>query len=290
MLSLSKHEDRHRQSMKRIWVASVLLLLAAPAAAAPYSNSGPLPRAERIMSLKVCTDELLLDLVPADRIASVTFLSRETASLKVWPQGARIPINHGTAEEILATRPDLILTDPFMPPALRPILARSGARIVEVPPAETFEQIRAVVRLVAKEVGAEARGEALIARMDESLRALETNKPARTLTVMEWGGGGFVPGKGGLFDTIMTAAGARVVGQGGYYDVESLIAARPDALVYGDTYAGTTSLRADQDLHPALMKHYAGRRISFRSLYGCGVPETAETARQLQNVLRGIAR
>jgi ABC-type Fe3+-hydroxamate transport system substrate-binding protein len=122
--------------------------------------------------------------------------------------------------------------------------------------------------------------------MDESLRELQTHKPARTLTVMEWGGGGYVPGKGGLFDSIVTAAGGRVVGQGGYYDVESLIAAKPDALVYGDTYAGTTSLRADQDLHPALMKRYAGKRIGFRSLYGCGVPEAAGTAKQLQDALR----
>ena len=36
-----------------------------------------------------------------------------------------------TAEEILTTGPDLILTDPFMAPSLRPILAKSGARIVE---------------------------------------------------------------------------------------------------------------------------------------------------------------
>ena len=62
------------------------------------------------MSLKICTDELLLDLVSPSRIASVTFLSREKASLKVWPQGARLPVNHGTAEEIPAARPDLILT------------------------------------------------------------------------------------------------------------------------------------------------------------------------------------
>ncbi len=241
------------------------------------------------MSLKVCTDELLLDLAPPSRIASITFLSREKASLKVWPQGAVIPVNHGTAEEILTTRPDLILTDPFMAPSLRPILAKSGARIVEVPPAENFDQIRDVVRLVAKEVGEEARGEALIARMDATLHDLQAHKPAKALTLMEWGGGGYVPGKGGLFDTVVTAAGGRVVGQGGFYDVESLIAAKPDALVYGDTYAGTTSLRADQDLHPALMKRYAGRRISYRSLYDCGVPEAADAARQIQDALRKVA-
>ena len=136
---------------------------------------------------------------------------------------------------------------------------------MEVPPAENFDQIRADVRLVAKAVGEQARGEALIARMDGELRDLAANRPAKMLTVAEWGGGGYVPGKGGLFDALLTAAGARNVEQGsfGYYDVESLIAANPDALVYDDTYAGTASLRDDQDLHPALMRRYAGRRVHY---------------------------
>lgn len=269
------------------WIAAAaLLMFAGQAAAAPP---------QRIMSLKICTDELLLDLFPpssgkTSRIASVTFLSRERASLKVWPQGASVPVNHGTAEEILSTKPDLILTDPYLAPALRPILAKSGARVLEVPPAENFAQIRAVVRQVAAAVGEKARGEALIARMDARLREMQQRKPQKALTVMEWGTGGYVPGRGGLFDTIVTAAGARTVAQGGYHDVESLIAARPDALLYGDTYAGMASLRADQDLHPALLKQYRGRRISFRSLYGCGVPEVAETAKQVQDALRRIAK
>jgi iron complex transport system substrate-binding protein len=226
-------------------LAAACLVLAGQAAAA----SPP----QRIMSLKICTDELLLDLVPSYRIASVTFLSREKAGLKYWPQAATIPINHGSAEEILATHPDLILTDPFMAPSLRPLLAKTGAKIVEVPPAENFEQIRAVAG---------------------------------------WGTGGYVPGTGGLFDAMLTAAGARNVERGafGYYDVEGLIAANPDALVYGDTYSGTTSLRADQDLHPALLKRYAGRRVSYASLYGCGVPQSAAMARWLQDALLKVRK
>ncbi|HMH65080.1 MAG TPA: ABC transporter substrate-binding protein [Rhizomicrobium sp.] len=243
------------------------------------------------MSLKICTDELLLDLVPPSRIASLTFLSREKAALKVWPQATNIPVNHGSAEEILSTHPDLILTDPFMAPSLRPLLAKSGAKVIEVSPAETFAQIRAVTRLVAQAVGEEARGEALIAAMDADLRTLAAHRPKKMLTVAGWGGGGYVPGTGGLFDTMLTAAGARNVERGsfGYYDVESLIAANPDALVYGDTYSGTTSLRADQDLHPALMRRYAGRRISYASLYGCGVPESVKVALALQAALRRVA-
>ena len=265
--------------MKRgIFAAAVLLLLMGQAAAAPP---------QRIMSLKICTDELLLDLVPPSRIASVTFLSREKAGLKYWPQAATIPVNHGNAEEILQTHPDLILTDPFMAPALRPLLAKTGAKVIEVPPAENFEQIASVTRTVARAVGEEARGEALIAQMDAQLREIASRRPRKPLTVAGWGTGGYVPGRGGLFDAMLTAAGARNVERGafGYYDVESLIAAGPDVLVYGDTYSGTASLRADQDLHPALLKRYAGRRITYTALYGCGVPQSAAITRQLQDAL-----
>jgi iron complex transport system substrate-binding protein len=262
--------------------ATLFLVMGQAAAASPH----------RIMSLKVCTDELLLDLVPPSRIASVTFLSREAASLRVWPQAANIKVNHGTAEEILSTHPDLILTDPFMAPSLRPLLAKSGARILEVPPAENFDQIRAVTRLVARAVGDEAKGEALIAQMDAELRNVAAHRPKRVLTIAGWGGGGYMPGTGGLFDAMLTAAGARNVERGafGYYDVESLIAANPDALVYGDTYSGTTSLRVDQDLHPALLKRYAGRRVTYASLYGCGVPETAKVTREFQTALQAVAQ
>src|SRR5689334_17763150 len=202
--------------MKRICAAAISLLMLGPAVAAPP---------QRIMSLKVCTDELLLDLVPPSRIASVTFLSREKAGLKFWPQAANIPINHGSAEEILSTHPDLILTDPFMPPSLRPLLAKTGAKIVEVPPAENFDQIRNVTRMVAKAVGEEARGEVLIAKMDADLAVVKVHRPAKPLTVAGWGTGGFVPGTGGLFNVMLTAAGARNAERGAfdhYYDVESL--------------------------------------------------------------------
>lgn len=265
------------------WVVAAALLMTLPAAAAP--------KPQRIMSLKICTDALLLDLVAPSRIASVTFLAHEKAALKYWPQAAGVPVNHNTAEEILATRPDLILTDTFTAPSLRPLLARSGARVVEVPPAESFEQIRAVTRMVAAAVGEQARGEALVARMDGELRAMAAQRPVHRLTVAGWGGGGYVPGSGGLFDAMLAEVGVRNVEAGpfGYYDVETLIAKNPDALVYAETYSGTASLRDDQNMHPALLKRYAGRRVSYDSLYGCGVPETALAARRLQAALHTVS-
>jgi iron complex transport system substrate-binding protein len=266
--------------MKKAVIAGVfvVLFLTGTAVGAP---------AHRIMSLKVCTDELLMDLVAPSRIASVTYLSREKASLKVWPMAARIPVNHNSAEEILATHPDMILTDTLTPPALRPLLAKTGAKIVEVPPAENFSDIRANVRLVARAVGEEKKGEALIARMDAALMAMKARRPAHAPTVAQWGTGGYVSGKGGLFDAQLQAAGARNIetARVGYYDVESLLAANPDFLVYGDTYAGLPSLRADQNTQPALLARYRNRRITYQGLYGCGVPQAVEGARQIQDAI-----
>ena len=79
-------------------------------------------------------------------------LIQENAALKLWPQAAHFPVNHNTAEEVLAVHPDLVLTDNFTTPSMRAMLAKSGARIGEVPDAQTFDQIRSVTRIVGDAV------------------------------------------------------------------------------------------------------------------------------------------
>ncbi len=265
----------------------VLAALCSPAVAAPP--------AQRIMSLKLCTDQILMDLASPSRIASLSFLSREKAALKIWPQAARIPVNHNTAEDILAVRPDLVLTDAYTSPAMRAVLEKSGARIVEIPPAEDFPAIAARLRLVGDALDARPRAEMLIARMDATLNQLAQTKPAHPIRVAGWGGGGFLPGRTSLFNAIVEAAGGTNIAGGikdggGYYDVESLIAARPDVLAYGDDYIDTPSLRADQNTHPVLLRLYAKRRIVYpAALYGCGVARSADAAVSLRAALKAAA-
>jgi iron complex transport system substrate-binding protein len=260
--------------------AIVLLALCGPAIAAPP---------QRIMSLTICTDELLMDLAAPGQIASLSYLSREKAALKLWPQAAFLPVNHNTAEEVLAQKPDLVLTLPYASTALRALLEKSGIPILEIPQAQNFDQIRAATHQVADAIGARPRAEALIAHMDATLSQLAATAPARKIRVAGLGGGGFVPGRESLFDAVLQAAGGvNIVGGEGsyYYDIESLIAAQPDILAYGDDYIDTPSLRMDQDDHPALLKLFANRRIVYpAALYGCGVPQSADAAIALRAAL-----
>ena len=280
-----------------------VLLLTAAAALAISGAAGAAETPQRIMSLSLCTDQLLLQLVPPDRITSVTYLSRMAASSYLTAEAFGVSINYGTPEEVAREHPDLVLTGTFSTPAARMLLRRIGANLVEVPPAEDFEQIRAVTRQVAQAVGATQKGEALIAEMDATLADLARTKPTRRIVVAGWTTSGTVPAKGTLFDSILTAAGgenvANIIGEKPLYgqhtafDLEQVVALRPDILAYGNSRVGRADLSGEQLKHPVVRRLFADRQIAYpETLYSCGLPQSATiAARQFrQAMLDAIAK
>jgi iron complex transport system substrate-binding protein len=248
----------------------------------------------RIMSLNVCTDLLLLELAPRARIASVTFLAPEAAQALFPGATVGIALNHGAAEDIVNVKPDLILDSGLSNPMVKRIARRMGVPMVEVKNADSFADIRDVVREVGAAVGEGARAEALIAQMDATLADLAAHPPVRRVRVVAWSGGSFVPGKGSLTDAIITAAGAvNIAAQPGAaestFGVEELLAAAPDALLYGGATLGQPSLLNDQGQHRAVRQLYAGRRIAYNDItHTCGVPQSADSARDLRRALGAL--
>jgi len=276
-----------------------LLALTAVAALALASAAGAAETPQRIMSLSLCTDQLLLQLVPKERIASVTYLSRSSEYAFLSKEANSVPINYGNAEEILSEHPDLVLAGTFAATPARTLLKRIGAALVEVPPAESFEQIRANTRLVARAVGAAEKGEALIAEMDATLAELARTAPAQRIVVAGWDGVGNVPAKGTLFDAILTAAGGENVAErlsasafNGYttVDLEQLVAVHPDILAFGSARVGRLDLSGEQLKHRVVRKLFAGRQITYpETLYSCGLPQSATVAaRDLRRAMLDI--
>jgi iron complex transport system substrate-binding protein len=266
-------------------IRSVIVVMAALVASLAHAADGPV----RIMSLSLCTDQLLLQLVSPERITSVTYLSRLASSSYLSAEAFGVPINYGTPEEVAREHPDLVLTGSYSTPAARMLLRRIGAPLVEVTPAEDFEQIRAVTRQVARAVGATQKGEALIAEMDAALADLARTKPNRRIVVAGWTTSGTVPAKGTLFDSIVTAAGGENVAnllshERGYglhtsFDLEQVVALRPDILAYGNSRVGRFDLSGEQLRHPVVRRLFAGRQIAYpETLFSCGLPQSATIA------------
>jgi hypothetical protein len=104
-----------------VCVCAALLAVAAPAFAKP----------QRVVSINMCMDELVLRLADRDAIASVTWLSQDPRNANMAEAAKGLPANNGLAEEALSFHPDLVLAGPFTErfAKSRPFLAsRSAAR------------------------------------------------------------------------------------------------------------------------------------------------------------------
>jgi iron complex transport system substrate-binding protein len=144
--------------------------------------------------------------------------------------------------------------------------------------------------MVARAVGAVEKGEQLLREMDTTLAALAAGAPARPITIAGWDAAGGVPGKGTLFDSILTAAGGVNIAATwsgpvlGAFDIEELLATRPDLLAFGDSNVGKPTLRSETLRHPAIRRAYANRTIVYpSSYYSCGIPESARAAQLLRD-------
>jgi iron complex transport system substrate-binding protein len=255
------------------------------------------PGPQHVMSLSMCTDDLLLELLPPERIASVTYYARKPGNSHLWPQAARVAVNAGTAEEVLAEKPDLVLAGTFTTPATRHLLQSMHFSLLEVPPANDFDEIRDVTRRVAHALNRDAVAETLLSAMDATLRQLAESKPHQTIRVAAWGEGGSIPGKGTLFDAILQAAGgSNIVPSASHraytaYDVEQLLLARPDVIAYPSNAADTPGRNTDLALHPLILKLYAGRTVVYPvALFSCGIPASARAAVALRADLLAAVR
>ena len=257
------------------------ILAAAPAATAP----------PRIVSLSLCSDALLLALLPRDRIASVTFLARDAGSAATRAAAAGVPVNHQSAEEVVRLAPGLVVAGSFAPPSTVALVRRLGIPVLALPQADDFAGIRANIRAIGRAIGEQSRAAALISDMNAALaRAAATPLPGPP-RVAAWDGSGNLPGRGTLYDAVVTAAGARNVGReaglkAGGFHVETLLSRRPDFLLH-DAPAPAPGREARLSGHPLVRRLWGGRQIAVeQQAFVCGTPESARAALALHEQLR----
>ncbi len=250
---------------------------------------------QRIVSLNLCTDQLLMALVPPHRIASITWLSRSDGDPAQRATVAALPLNRGSAEEVLAARPDLVLAGRFTTGTTRALLKRVGVPLREIDAVSDWEGIRRITREVAAAVGEPARGEALLARMDATLAATRALRPATPVRAIGWSGAAEdVPGADTLFHTIVTTAGAvniAALPEGRRsFDLEQVLRVKPRVLLRGTAYSDGRLLRSAVAGHPVLGALPDLAVIEYpEGVYGCGVPRAADVAHELARHLAALS-
>ncbi len=194
-------------------------------------SGGPAIPPEGIVSANPCVDAVLAEIATPGQIAAVSAFSHKADSASAPLAWARKhPAVGITAEEIIAARPRLLLTGNLASAGTNAALTKAGVKMVTFGVPATVEESIAQVREIARTIGRETAGEALVVRIKNSLTQgivtpakagvhilprpvfmdsrLRGNDDYPTkISALIWQAGGFVAGKGTLQDELLARAG-----------------------------------------------------------------------------------
>lgn len=219
------------------------------------------PAPQRIASLNLCTDQLLLMLVPRARIVSVSDWAAKPESSYMAAAAQGIPTNSGSVEGVLPLDPDLILAGPFSDIGMVQALRRLGYRVEVLAIPRNLHEARDYIVQFGQLVGSETAARNLIATMEARLQRIAAQIPAAPAPLAAvYAPNGITVGRETVLDEILARAGWRNLGseqqiQGyGQLSLEQLLIAQPQLLVLDVTSSaqGGGSIAHGYLAHPAL--------------------------------------
>ena len=263
--------------LRLVGMVLVWLALALPALAEA-------PR--RVVSLNMCTDQLVLALADPGQIAGLSRFAADPRLSFAAVDAAPYPRLPAAAEAVIELEPDLVLTGRFTDGAAKDMLARFGVRVEEVAFVRSLDEARGAIRAVGALVGHPDRAEALVADIDAALAA-HARPPALSALIVQRRG--YTTGTASLTGDLLDALGvtlasdALVGARGGFADLETIVRAEPDILILASLDPATEDQGSALLAHPVLADRFpADRRMALpERLTLCAGPSLIEAVRHI---------
>ena len=206
----------------------------------PWNEPGWRPAAapQRVVAASVLAAESLLGVLPRARLAGAHYFAADPGYSLVADRTGGVPLLGAAPEQLLSVDPDLVLVDAYTRPETLALLTLAGVPVVRTLDPRSFGDIEANLRSIGRVTHLDAELGAVVARMQEQLRAVEARGAGLTAwRLLSLDGALHTYGQGSLFDAVACAAGAtnvaaeRGVGAFRKLDIEEVLAWRPDAVV-----------------------------------------------------------
>jgi iron complex transport system substrate-binding protein len=272
--------------------ASYAVSIALAACAVSSASAAPLPR---IVSMNVCTDQVLLTLADPEQILG---LSRFVRDAWVTVDVSRYRRLSGGAEDVLVLKPDVVVASVFDKRATRELLKANGLRLAELAVPRTLAEVKDQLRELGDIAGHPDRAARQIARLDAALARARRAVAEKHYRVLPLSRRGWVAGSDSFVGSLLAETGLfNIAGDlgfafGGFASLEAIVSARPDLLLVSQ--AGDFARDDGQAflLHPALERFYpAEKRIVIpERLTECGGVMLAEALDVLVKELQRVGR
>lgn len=246
--------------------------------APPALRDGP----PTIVSLNPCADAILAEVAAPGQLLAISHYSQQAGSSSMDLDTARqYRAVSGSAEEVIALAPDLVVADSFLAPDTRAALEAAGLRLENVGMASTLGESVGEVRELAGMIGQTREGERLAGKIEAAWAAAEHR--GAPLDALFWQAGGIVPGEHTLAAAMLKHTGfslhsaARGLGQGAYIPLEDVLADPPQVVIAASDEPMLT--------HPVLRATpgLAYRQFDASLLY-CGGPTIVRALERLRAI------
>ncbi|MEM6666350.1 MAG: ABC transporter substrate-binding protein, partial [Pseudomonadota bacterium] len=248
---------------------------------------------QRVVSLNVCTDQLLLALADEGQILALSpFAKSASISYFANKAGAHDHVARG-AEDVMLRQPDLVLAGTFTARETRERLAEQGIPVTTFAPVRSLNEARDAIRQTGALLGQEQRAADWIARLDEAITRASESRPDSPTRALFYQRRGFVSGTESLMTDIFAAVGldnhAARYGRKrtGTVRLETIIADPPDLMVLSRLSSTPEDQGLALTLHRALVEAVPlERRLALpERLTICGGPSLVEALDHLSEAL-----
>lgn len=240
----------------------------------------------RVVSMNLCTDQLVMMLADPDQIASLSPMATDEHSSAMVDVAKSFPQNTGSAEAIYLDAPDLILAGTYTEKASVQMLQALGLRVEIFAPAQGFDDIRANITRLGDLLGQSARAAQMIDAFDTRLASLQSGITTRPRVAL-YSARGYTVGQNSLSSQILEAAGFQNIAAelgltwGGIVPLETLVMLDPDMVITGRPFTGHS--QGEEILrHPALAPLKTSAQSDAR--WVCGTPLVLDAIHDLQMV------
>lgn len=236
---------------------------------------------QRVVSLDLASDEIILEMIPPERVSAVSFWSVSDGISTVAEAARKVPnqIRYYNSEEILACRPDLVIAPDWTSADLVRTLKDLGVVVYISRGSLSVENVKVAVKEIADALGEPERGQEVLAEMDRDLalaaeRKAKISESERKNVVLYSHLRGYI-GKGSLFDDLCHYAGvmngAALIGMGATDPLpeEGLVLMNPDIILIPTWTYGNISpekIRNELLTDPAMQSIKAVREKAFRQV------------------------
>ncbi|WP_422928019.1 ABC transporter substrate-binding protein [Singulisphaera sp. PoT] len=255
--------NRPNALLRAAWALAGLAILAASGCGdASRSTANPDARPVRIASLTLATDEMLTELVPTERVVSVTALVDDPTISNVagrYPEKiARLRDIH--VELLLSLGPDLILVAPYNTADSLRLLENSGRSTYRNEAVNSVAEIEEGILKLGKRLGEAGKAKGVVEGMEARRRKLAERLQGATTRprVLFWSAG-FTSGKKTTIDDIIRDAGAlNVAAEMG---LEGSVEIPPERVVAADPDIVLLSLWKDDERQAQVANHPILRQL-----------------------------